>query len=708
MGGLIQNNENSFDFRNLADAAHPTAVPTCKGQCLVQDCSDLARVDGSGVCAGGQNCCGPQITYAPTNTPKIIQPTATPTIYVYCYNSGCCITPPGQTNVICVHYQNGGPVPSDSYQSGGCYSDNGDCSVGTCHPYECTEGGACAPGKVLATDNCGGVDCVKPGFCGGSTGGGLTGTPVPCNCNCATSICADQTCTGTCGQTCQGIVRCVAPIVPPVIIDNTNNIAVAAVGGQNQICEAAFGGFRRAKFIVSLTDTSGGGAVNLVELSLSNGGIGTTLIYSGAFGQSGSAVNYYAVGTTAVNGNTLTVNFPIEFSINYPTGTYSLMVYGQGGSADTGWVDANRSLRVWNCQVAVSGLMYDSSDQATGAVCSTGAGFTTLAGAEMNFKSVGMTGVSNATGASVLATGGNTYSGIGATWGQQYVIAPNSDLSGSNVITRWLGSAGTYCGIQNTIDAGLVNPYQNNPILEVDFSAIRSQDPWFQVGGGGIFSRTQIANMVPITCTGGCTPAMTIGLATATNGLVAAPQVTNSSGCSLSGQCSYGSPNNWSYTGNVIGDSYNYNYFYNNYFAKTGLGYTFPGNATMTQIVANAGGTGMVLVNGNVNIDVNNAIASGKFLMVVAAGTINIGSSVTQTEGILTADQGIAALGTSDTQLKINGIVYSPQIIRLGRGYATQSLNNTNPATTVNYRPDLVFNLPASLSKVLTSWSQGK
>ena len=75
----------------------------------------------------------------------------------------------------------------------------------------------------------------------------------------------------------------------------------------------------------------------------------------------------------------------------------------------------------------------------------------------------------------------------------------------------------------------------------------------------------------------------------------------------------------------------------------------------------------------------------------------------------MVADGGVAAAGVNDAQLQINGVVYaSGGDVSLGRGYTTQAANNTSPGVLVTYRPDLIFNLPAALSKVLTSWSQGK
>ena len=378
---------------------------------------------------------------------------------------------------------------------------------------------------------------------------------------------------------------------------------------------------------------------------------------------------------------------------------------------DSGWVDAGRSLKVWNCQVSLSGSMYDSSAQGS-AVCFNGYGFTDLAAAAMNFKSVTITG---GTSAVINAVGGNTYSGATMIWGKNHNIQPNADLAAAPPTTRWLDmSSGSpvyrSCGPANTIDQIMVDAYGMVTALRIDMSATADQIPWWQAAGGGVMAKTSIGTLIPATCIAPCQPAISINSATGGNGLVAAPAITNSSGCAL-GSCShYGAPNDWGYQHNVVSDTYGYNYFYNNYYGKTGAGKLFTGLTKMSQITAaGVGGTGVILVNGNVEIDIDNSLNKGSFLMIVASGRITIDQNVIQTEGILVAGNGVVATGNNDTQLLINGVVYAAGgDVSLARGYTTQSTNNTNPGVLVTYRPDLIFSLPSSLSKVLTSWSLGK
>jgi len=49
------------------------------------------------------------------------------------------------------------------------------------------------------------------------------------------------------------------------------------------------------------------------------------------------------------------------------------------------------------------------------------------------------------------------------------------------------------------LDNSFVNPYDPNPQVQVDFSAILNQDPWFQAVGGGIMAKNTVADMIPIT-----------------------------------------------------------------------------------------------------------------------------------------------------------------------------------------------------------------
>jgi hypothetical protein len=511
-----------------------------------------------------------------------------------------------------------------------------------------------------------------------------------------------------------------------VVKNNAGTPVVAEAGNRNQICQSEFNNSRRVTFEVNVADADGSADIDMVQLRFKRtiDPLPTYTVYverydSGAYGSDASLVSATManVGTTGVKA-TFTIDFDSTFT---PQAIYDMVAYARDTYLPTPaetTTDTGRDLKIWDCNVPVAGTVYDRG--AGNAVCATGVGFadSQKATSAMNFYSVWVNNVSDGGMVETNAINENTYNGVTMIWGKLFFIITNSDIKASSRTTRWIdlgagSSVGTTsCGQQQLIDNNRVDPYTANPHLQIDFSAAQIQDPWWQAAGGGVMSKTGINSMIPPTCVGSCQPAVSINSATGVNGLVAAPGgASNSAGCAFGGGvCQYGIPNNWGYTHNIVGDNSGYNYFYNNYFAKTGLGYTISGNATMTQIKGDGiGGSGVVLVNGDVTIDTDNALATDKFLMVVASGKINIDQNVVQTEGVLVAGQGIGASGTNDAQLQINGVVYANGgNVSFTRGYTTPMDNNTKPGVLVTYRPDLVFSLPASLSKVMTSWSQGK
>lgn len=491
-----------------------------------------------------------------------------------------------------------------------------------------------------------------------------------------------------------------APVVNSVIITNSIGTTVAAeAGSRNQICQLPFassGSPRQVRFIINAADVNGGTDITAMNITWNGKTFPAVLQAASGNNRTGIVDVNFAAGDN--NGNTFALNAVATDSVG-----------------STG-VNASRSFKVWDCTVPVSGNMYDSSDRPFGAVCSTGSGFTNLANISMNFNSVGADDRTGAPAVSVSSTlpDKNAYVGLNLIWGKAYTVGPNSDLSASGIVSRWvdLGAGTTSCS-SDTLDQTTVDAYRPSPALKIDFSAMSNQQPWFQAAGGGVFATSSIANMVPVTCAMNfaCKPAMSINWSMADNGLVAGSSISNDSGCPISGstpQCFYGSPNNWSISKNVLtsADKYDYDYFYNKYFSTLGLGTTVAGNATMSQINA-IGGTGVVLVSGNLTVDTDNSLAVGKYLMVIVKGTITFDQGVTAASGIFMADGGITAGGVGTAGLVIEGSLYSSGAnIRLNRDFVSKIDNNTNPSVTVNYRPDFLFNLPSSMLKVLSEWKQ--
>lgn len=485
------------------------------------------------------------------------------------------------------------------------------------------------------------------------------------------------------------------PVFSSLVVRNNSGTTVGwDSGNRNHICKTAFKSDpspRTAVFVASLSDADGG--ADIVAANLRRNGVVYPMTLSNVTGNNVTAT---ATGNFTVNN----VNaLPLEIEI---LDTATTVPY-----TNTGY-----SWKVWNCNVPVEGSVYDSSAEAFGAVCSTGDGFTTLASAAINFRwvSVGSTIVNAATI--------NSYSGMNLSWGENYALIPNSDLLVSGLVTRWtdMGTGTVNCGAAQNLNETTIDPYGVMPQLQVDFSGVRDQEPWFQASGGGIQATGRIENMVPVTCandTGSCVAGMSIEalVGASNNGLVSGSALTNNSGCSVTGTdpaCSFGYPNNWRIANSTLSssDRYGYRFFYERYYSQLGLGVTLGQAATMSDVLGR-GGTGVFLVNGDFNVDVDNLLTGNRFLMVVASGTITFTSSVNNSAGMFVADSGIITSPGVDTQLVVDGILYSPfGNIRLNRGFADKVDNNVYPAVLVRYSPKLVFNMPGSMFRLLSNWRQ--
>ena len=365
-------------------------------------------------------------------------------------------------------------------------------------------------------------------------------------------------------------------------------------------------------------------------------------------------------------------------------------------------LNTGRTFKVWDCQVNVSGTIYDGS---SGYACSTN-GFNFGAGAEMNFNSLVFDLVSTGGNDNVNMTVVPTYSYNGGanrlTWGKRYLPAFNG-LNGVGSLTR-VSADGAVVSCNTTQTTQIVpNAYAVSPTIVLDYSFVQNQDAWFQVNGGGINSNTRVASMVPVTCAnnqGICTPAMSRISGQNENGLVISADIDNEAGCAEN-VCTFGSPNNWGLRkeGLMTKNKVDYEQLLRVYYKTLGKGATFPDGTTLTQVKTNSAvdKDKVAFVNGELVIDINNTVDVGNFLMLVAK-SIRINDSVTRVDGVLVADNGIEAVGNG-TAATINGMVYSAgrnSSIRLMRDLGGDS-NNETPGIVVNYRPDLLFNMPAEL-----------
>ena len=481
------------------------------------------------------------------------------------------------------------------------------------------------------------------------------------------------------------------PSVNIVVLKNSSGTAVSwDAGNRNHIAKSGFYSNplpRRVRFEARVTDDDGADQIQTVQMRWN-----------------GNVYNL-SLGTSAGVG--LTASVTVDFSSgNNSASTYPLAFLAEDIYSSSGWVDSIYSWKVWDCLVPVSGKLYDGS---AGQACNN-TGFTVTAGNNLNFNSLIFTNMSGGNDVTVNVSTPASFSGGDLVWSQSYlpifnggnVGDPDGDLAGSGRFTRWidLGVGTTYCpGSSQFSVSSKVSAYSTNESSQTDFSFIRDQENWFQVWGGGVKARSGIRSGVPVTAASTLTINNT-GIGVSNNGVVASTTYYNTNGYNDASQ--YGNPNNWRIVDNIVADEgYNYQYLYSRYFINLGQGVT-------NTSIAGAGSTGVVFVGGNLTISSDVIVPVGKFLMVIASGSITVGAGVNQVDGIYVADGGINIGGNSGTQMVVNGVLYSTKgnNVRLNRSYTIKEDNNTSPAVAVKFRPDFIFNMPGKLTKLLSDWKE--
>jgi len=389
------------------------------------------------------------------------------------------------------------------------------------------------------------------------------------------------------------------------------------------------------------------------------------------------------------------------------TATYSDRWGGAVGSTSP-VLPANRlNWKVWNCEVPTYGTLYKAVDAVQN--CSTnssGVGFSDPIDVGVSFDSIIF---SDTPDVAMSVLNASDYGPNSIVWGKTYLPFINGGNAGNidgtllatGRVTRMidLGVGTTICpSNQFIIDNSTVSPYSASPRAQIDFSFIRDQEAWYQVEGAGVKSRGGLEYGVPVTA--GAIKFLTLGNPTVYNGLVSATSFTNINGNNNENE--FGSPNNWWINRNTNDlDIYNYNYFYNNFYVKAGVGETktnsWGGWTTDKKIY---------FVNSHLDIDENLTVPSGQTVMVIVSGNITIQPNVTRLDGIYIADGSISAGGINGNQLEINGMLYAGDQVRFYRSYVVKRTNNTTPAVKVNYSPGLIFNLPTEIMKVLSGWRE--
>lgn len=391
-------------------------------------------------------------------------------------------------------------------------------------------------------------------------------------------------------------------------------------------------------------------------------------------------------------------------SLHEVTATYSDRWGSAASNNDPSLPTTRLRWKVWDCKVLTSGKIYDGS---AGQSCPSN-GFTLMADDKLGFSSLTFS-----PDVIAMPTPPSSYGQANLIWTESYLPLfnggnssnPDGDLAATSRFTRLidLGTGETHCselGFNIPVGvASLVSPYSSNPSAQIDFSFIRDQEAWYQVMGAGVKGKDGVQSGVPVTATN---KTLTLLGTYTDNGLVSSNVLMNNiNGCS--DDCVWGIPNNW-YINQSTNDlnSYSYNYFYNNFFVKAGVG------VTGTNWEEKPIGGGIYLVKNSLNIDENFILANpnNETMMVIVNGDITVQPEVTQLDGIYVASGNISVGGTYTSEININGMLYASRNISLSRSFTDKADNNKNPAVKVNYSPGLIFNLPPKIMRILSGWRE--
>lgn len=483
------------------------------------------------------------------------------------------------------------------------------------------------------------------------------------------------------------------PIVTGFDLKNVNNNSVpsenvAGVGSSvNHICDPRFLDSRTIKIGVTAVDVDGLSDVNTIQLRI--GGNRT-----------------YSPDSPVVNGQaTFTISDLTDSTTFY---TIEAIATDQRG-ASSPMTNSGRLFKMWNCLVPIHGTLYNGSDAVFGTIqCTPTSNDFTNPASELNWTSLRFQYAGEIKNMQVNSPTYTNQANQELKFGATYLYSFNADLAASTPQMRIPNSS--TCRNSLPVDNTTTNPYSNSPELQVDFSSIIDQEPWFQVTGGGINAVNQIRDSIPITCQheSDCTPAISIentSIGFNNNGLVYGSSIDY--GCD---NCKFGNPNNWGRSANrySLSENFNYNYFFKDYDDKFRQVKYYDHNMDFDLIKTDTGGTGVVIVDGDVNINTDNTLTGNQFLMIIAHRNINIYSTVNNISGIFFADGSITAAGESDTQLIINGALYSVYSnISLTRGFQTKNFNNSRPAVKINFLPHLIFTIPNTAPEINKTFKLG-
>ena len=567
---------------------------------------------------------------------------------------------------------------------------NGSCGITTC-PANAPAAGTCpttchTSATTVPNGSCGITTCPANAPAKQNEDTCHTSSQTLSNGDCTTT-----TYQATCDTTCATGYCDSAPSFQSLVIKNNNgNIVAAEAGNRNHICQITssssygFNGVRRATFEVTASDPDG--VIPSVTLTWTD-----------------SNNVYHTIPVLGRNGNVFTFGWSDTDIPNTDewndNSAHPLVVTVTDGYLTVS--DSSRSFKFWDCGVSVNGTFFDGTDYnktdgIPGVICPD-TGFTKIAdqtilnlGSSFSFIETNSRSIANMTvnsPANIYSSGSNKL-----IWGLNYGFELNKNCSMSNPTLRFKDLSAIDWQCYNLLYTNEANPYDDNPTLIADFSGTLIQDPWYQAQNGGVISNSRVKGQVPVTC-------ITNNCKISFSGLVAAPAVENYSKNLSDAQ-------NWYYF-NVLAKladyNTNYDYFYSQYFVKKGIGTVLSGNKSILDI----GTTGIYFIKGNLTIDTDKTLINpGDFLMLIVKGNINVGIGASRVDGILVANN-INASGAIDNQLIFNGSLYAADSVNFSRDYSHRLTNNSTPAVIVKYDPELIFNIPGDIAKVLTNWQWG-
>ncbi|MCW1948831.1 MAG: hypothetical protein KIH89_000040 [Candidatus Shapirobacteria bacterium] len=467
---------------------------------------------------------------------------------------------------------------------------------------------------------------------------------------------------------------------PPVVITPVRPDTRSGVSINNN-CQSAFDGTTQVIWKLQITDANGFDDIKSAQLRFTPISGGSQVVSDVRPPNALGRVDFM-MDTADFTANTYRVEYQLEDEHNPP---------GKGP-----WTYSTRNFKVWDCLLDIGGTFFDSSDLPSGGLCSSNLGYSNAISSRKEF---GLVYNSNVGLSSEMVVDSPTFSSNNedsrklrwseaTTYVADFRDFPGIEPDEARVNGRCISNITINLG-----DTRIVDPYDDDPNLQVDYSSIMEQDPWFSVNDGNIFAGGLIDNYVPVTCP--ISNSTNLGMcATSVHGIIwdkyPSSLLSNFDRCKLQSRNYFNKP--------IDIGNYTHANLKNEYFTKLGVGTTFIGNRRWSDINA---AKDIIFVQGD--LEINENINDGQFRVIIASGNITIDTNVAQINAALVASS-VGATGIAANQLVINGSVYGYASVDFRRSFADGMNNNDNPSVLVRYDASLPFKMPKEVVKVITQW----